>query len=267
MHPFRVLYSFIGVAALFAGAPCAAAPADTLVTTYALVTPPSSLQVGCQGPCACPIVTFPTFGSFVLVRTGADPLYTYYAVERYIASFNNGPGAVAITGSGQYRVGGEVARLQQLTLELQVQGQPVQHFDSGLQPVRASFPALDISCAVHGFFCEDSVLVVNAKPVSTAGTHDADSPTGLRSVLPNPFRDVAEIAFTLARPERVELTVVDVAGRRVRSLVAGQLEPAGPRTIAWEGRRDDGSSAPAGIYWALLSWPGGRDRRRISKLD
>src|SRR5882762_4859362 len=84
--------------------PCAASSTDTGATLYALIAPPSSFEVGCQGPCECAIVSSPTYGSFQLVQTGFDPLYTYYRVDRYIASFNNGPGAVAITGSGQYKI-------------------------------------------------------------------------------------------------------------------------------------------------------------------
>ncbi len=61
---------------LLAATPCSATPADTLGTTYALITPPSSLEVGCQAPCECPVVFLPTYGSFQLVRTGFAPLYT-----------------------------------------------------------------------------------------------------------------------------------------------------------------------------------------------
>ena len=247
---------------------CSAAPADSGGTRYTLITPPSSLQIGCQGPCACPIVELPTYGSFVLVKTGVDPLYTYYAVEDYIASFNDGPGAVAITGSGQYKVGGEVAYVQELTLDLQVLGRPSQHFDSGLKPVTTAFPLIDVSCAVHGFYCYDSVLVVDAKPVYPTGVAALPLlPAGLRTVRPNPFRTRTEISFNLDRAGPVDLTIIDVEGRRVRALVAGENLGSGLQTVIWEGRRDDGRVAPAGVYWVLLRWAGGIDRRRFTKLN
>jgi hypothetical protein len=253
-------------ARLIIAAPCAAAPADNGGTTYALITPPSSLQVGCQGPCECPIVSFPTYGSFELVRTGSDPLYTYYAVERYIASFNNGPGAVSITGSGQYKIGGEFAIVQQLTLDLDIEGHPTEHFDSGLKPVNVSFPQIDISCAVHGNYCYDSVLVVNARPSDTAGA-PAPPRAGLQAVRPNPFKSGTSIAFNLDHPGLVDLMVIDLEGRRVRVLATGQLVGSGQQIVTWEGRRDDGRMAAAGVYWVLLRWSGGVDRRRIVKLD
>jgi hypothetical protein len=247
-------------------APCIAAPADTSGTLYSLVTPPSALEVGCQDPCTCPVVATPTFGSFSLVRTGSDPLYTHYAVERFIASFNNGPGAVAITGSGQYLSGGEVALVQQLTLDLVVQGGPAQHFDSGLVPVSAPFPVLDVSCSVHGLHCFDSVLVVHAKPAVVVDVVGTGTPFGLRAVMPNPSRGVTSIAFTLDRPGTVELTVIDLAGRRVRTLAGGD-RAAGLQETAWDGRSDDGRAAPAGVYWVVLRAPGRVDRRRFVRLD
>jgi hypothetical protein len=253
---------------LLGAAACAAAPANTSGTFYVLITPPSSLQVGCQDPCACPIVYFPTYGSFELVKTGFDPLYTYYAVQRFIASFNNGPGAVSITGSGRYKIGGEFALVQELTLDLDIEGRPTEHFDSGLKPVSVPFPQIDLSCAVRGFYCYDSVLVVDAMPADAAGVPaPAPPPAGLQAVRPNPFERGTSISFALGQPGLISLMIVDLEGRRVRALAAGLLVGSGEQAVTWEGRRDDGRVAPAGVYWVLLRWPGGVDRRRIVKLD
>ena len=245
----------------------AAAPAGAGAASYALLVPTSSLQIGCQDPCQCPIVSLPTFGSFEMVQTRVDPLYTYYSVGRYIASFNNGPGAVSIVGSGEYRIGGEVALVQQLTLDLEIQGRPVQHFDSGLVPVTVAFPALDIRCAVHGFYCADSVLVVNARPLDEAGTGAPQRVPGLQAVWPNPFRTLTSLAFTLDRARPIDLAIVDLAGRRVRSLAVHRALDAGQQALAWDGLGDDGRRAPAGVYWVVLRWSDGIDRRRLVKLD
>lgn len=261
-------FTFVVVASsLLRAAPCAARTADA-ATPYGLITPPSSLQVGCQGPCACPIDVLPTYGSFELVKTGVDPLYTYYAVQRFIASFNNGPGAVAITGSGVYKVGGEFAAMQQMTLDLDINGQSTQHFDSGLEPVNAPFPRIEISCAVHGFHCFDSVLVVNAKPAEPSGIPPAQPPgAGLRTLRPNPFVGETTIAFALDRPGSVDLAILDLEGRRVRTLMRSRVTSTNEQTTVWDGRRDDGRAAAAGVYWVELRRPGAADRRRIVKLN
>jgi flagellar hook capping protein FlgD len=265
----RVFFATLTAAAISLGGAgrSPAAPADTSGVAYALVTPPSAFDVGCQGPCECPITESPTYGSFVLVETGVDPLFTQYRVDRYIASFNNGPGAVAIVGSGQYRIGGELATMQQLTLDLEVWGQPVQHFDSGLVPVRTPFPQIDVACAVHGFACYDTILVVDAKPIQVTRVPEAGVSAGLRAAQPNPFASQTAVEFTLDRPVRADLTILDVEGRRVRTLVSGQLEGPGGRSVTWDGRRDDGRAAPAGLYWVVLRWDGGVDRTRIVKVN
>ncbi len=260
---------FAALSALLLGvAPRTAVHAAETGTLYTLVVPPSSLTVGCQGPCECPVLERPTYGSFELIPTGSDPLYNYYSVERYIASFNNGPGAVAITGSGQYKIGGEFALVHQLTLDLQVEGGPRQHFDSGLKPVGAPYPQIDIACAVHGFACYDSVLEVRAKPVDlVSAAPTGPRPSGVETVRPNPFARSTAVVLRLDRASPIDLAVFDLAGRRVRQLAASRLMDAGDRTVVWDGLRDDGLAAPAGVYWLRMRWPGGLDGRRLVKLD
>jgi hypothetical protein len=234
---------------------------------YTLITPPSSFDIGCQGPCACPILMRPTYGSFTLARVGTDPLYTYYDVTGYIASFNNGPGAVAITGSGHYKIGGEFALVHEMTLDLNIEGRPPQHFDSGLVPIRSTFPRIDIECAVNGFACYDTTITVAAEPVAVAGTGgDPAAHAGIVAAWPNPFEHGIRIGYTLGHPAPVDLWIVDLAGRRVRALVTGPADAASA-VVTWDGRGDDGRLAPAGVYWVLFKSPQGEDRRRIVKLD
>jgi len=266
----RVTWAAIaaGLAALLSSGPSSATPADTSGTLYRLVTPPSALEVGCFGPCECPVQLFPTFGSFELVLTSIDPLFRNYAVRNYIASFNNGPGAVAITGSGRYRIGGEVALMQQMTLDLDIEGRPTEHFDSGLVPVGAPFPDVDVSLSVHGFACLDSVVVVNAKPIGTTDVPPFPAPRfALTSVKPNPFHGGTVIAWTMPRPGTFELTIVDLGGRKVRELAHGAAPSSEDQSVTWDGKRDDGRMAAAGVYWVWLHGPNGSDRRRIVKLE
>src|SRR5262245_2688913 len=105
----------LGFTCLFAARGDAALP-DSL--SYALTTPPSMLESGCQGPCDCAVTSEPTYGSFDLIRVGADPVYTYYEIHRYIASFNNGPGAIALVGTGTLKLD-RSAGMQEMTLDLE----------------------------------------------------------------------------------------------------------------------------------------------------
>lgn len=254
----------IAFSALFFAARADAAVPDSL--SYALDTPPSSLESGCQGPCDCAVVSEPTYGSFDLIRVGADPVYTYYEIHRYIASFNNGPGAVSLIGTGTLKVDSS-AGMQEMTLDLDVWGQP-EHFDSGIVPVSVPFPQVHAACAVHGFACMDSVIVVDAKPIEQVSVGGpAPHRFGIASAWPNPFERGTSIWLDLDRSGPVDLQIVDLSGRVTRVLAAGRTFGAGGQALGWDGRTEDGRMAPAGVYWAVLRWSGGVDRRRLVKLD
>ncbi len=73
---------------------------------------------------------------------------------------------------------------------------------------------------------------------------------------PNPFNPATELSFTMGRAGVAELTVFDVAGRKVRTLESGSFG-AGPHTVTWHGRDDAGQVVPAGVYFARLVTAGG----------
>jgi hypothetical protein len=86
-------------------------------------------------------------------------------------------------------------------------------------------------------------------------------------VVPNPARGPVRITWE-GRPSeglpgrgspagvadvgRLRLVVSDARGRRVRTL-AGEPGPA--RSLAWDGRGDDGREVPAGAYWIAMEGP------------
>jgi hypothetical protein len=73
----------------------------------------------------------------------------------------------------------------------------------------------------------------------------------LRSITPNPATGAVRIGFDLARGASARFDVVDVAGRVVRSLEAGD-RGAGSWTVAWDGTGRDGASLPAGVYFVRM---------------
>lgn len=82
---------------------------------------------------------------------------------------------------------------------------------------------------------------------------------------PNPSRPGA--AVDLRIPERgvVQVSVYDVAGRRVRSLHDGMRE-AGAHELAWDGRDDSGRAVAAGTYFVELRIDGQQRATRKSVL-
>ncbi|MBU2501278.1 T9SS type A sorting domain-containing protein [bacterium] len=75
----------------------------------------------------------------------------------------------------------------------------------------------------------------------------------LHGAFPNPFNARTVVAFTLSRQEDVELEVLDVAGRVLTSLLAGETLPAGRHEIVWDGLDKVGRPAASGTYVFRLS--------------
>jgi len=75
--------------------------------------------------------------------------------------------------------------------------------------------------------------------------------TRLMGASPNPFNPATTIAFELASPGQVSITVYDVSGRMIRSLVNGHL-PAGMHEVTWNGRDRNGATAASGVYFYRL---------------
>jgi len=65
---------------------------------------------------------------------------------------------------------------------------------------------------------------------------------------PNPFNPETHIKYTLARSEKVKLTIYNLLGHQVISLVNTQ-KPAGNHTVAWDGRDADGRLVGSGVYF------------------
>jgi hypothetical protein len=96
-------------------------------------------------------------------------------------------------------------------------------------------------------------------------------PTGydLSQNYPNPFNPSTTISFDLSVNmgvnQPVNLTVYDIRGRHVRTLVDSELSP-GSHKIHWDGRNDRGESVASGIYLYTLSAGDERFTRKMTVL-
>ncbi|MBI5711570.1 MAG: T9SS type A sorting domain-containing protein [Candidatus Eisenbacteria bacterium] len=70
-----------------------------------------------------------------------------------------------------------------------------------------------------------------------------------------PVVNGAHVAVDLPTAAHASVTVLDVQGRSVRTLVRGVL-PAGRTTARWDARGDDGQLAPSGVYFVRLNAEG-----------
>jgi hypothetical protein len=108
----------------------------------------------------------------------------------------------------------------------------------------------------------DTVIVT----VPQAGA-DVAPPTGpeLDPNRPNPFRGGTRIRFGVPRAMRVNVSVFDVHGRRVATLVDGWAPP-GYTVLEWNGRGAGGAAARAGIYLCRMVADGRTLTRRMVRL-
>lgn len=89
--------------------------------------------------------------------------------------------------------------------------------------------------------CQPSVAGVLA---DAAGALDLS----VEPAVPNPFGPRATVGFTLASPMPTRVTVLDLAGRAVATLLEGNL-PSGRHVVTWDGRAADGGAVASGLYF------------------
>jgi len=74
----------------------------------------------------------------------------------------------------------------------------------------------------------------------------------LSANFPNPFNPSTTIEYALPQAGSVELSVYDVLGRQVRTLVQDPQQAAGFYTAQWDGRDSAGRPAGSGVYFFRL---------------
>ncbi|MBI5837203.1 MAG: hypothetical protein HZB25_08160 [Candidatus Eisenbacteria bacterium] len=70
---------------------------------------------------------------------------------------------------------------------------------------------------------------------------------------PNPMFGSTELAYEFVRSGEGDLSIYDLVGQRVRTLLSGST-PAGRGIATWDGRDQAGRRLPAGIYFARLTF-------------
>ncbi len=83
--------------------------------------------------------------------------------------------------------------------------------------------------------------------------------------VPNPFNPMTEVRFETAENGHVRVTIYDVTGRLVRTLVNEDMGP-GPHSRLWQGRDDAGRPVPSGAYYLRLEANGNLDHRKVMLL-
>ena len=104
--------------------------------------------------------------------------------------------------------------------------------------------------------CLPSVALTSAPAMTPAALT-------LRGNHPNPFNPRIEIGLSIDRPGRVTVTVFDLRGRRVRTLV-DESRPAGASSILWDGTDSAGNEVASGVYAVQFVSDGRADYRKVT---
>jgi len=151
--------------------------------------------------------------------------------------------ARSVLGSGAALVAGGAFRL------IGTVGQPFvhPHVTAGPDPVT--------NRVCSGWWCVEVGYLVAAPEPGTPTMIEFGLPS------PNPSSGDMRLAFTLPQASRVAADLIDVTGRRVRTLANVDFE-AGRHALVWNGQDSDGHVTPAGVYFLRIRVNGNEVVRR-----
>lgn len=118
-------------------------------------------------------------------------------------------------------------------------------------------------------FWSSSTRIVHVYIV--AGVFDDDATLGvpvgfnIGQNYPNPFNLSTLIPYTLDRDSRVKISVSNILGQSVKTLV-DSYQPAGRHQTAWEGRDQNGREVASGIYFFRVQVDGVAQVRKMVLL-
>jgi hypothetical protein len=129
------------------------------------------------------------------------------------------------------------------------------NYTSVTQPVLSDivgeYGVLVFDAQVYGELNQSTEIVYYGPPnIDAIGESPLPFSTGLVSAYPNPFNSHIKVAFSIDHPGRVALDIFDITGRRVKSLIDGQLA-AGRYETTW-----DAANFASGTYICSLNVAG-----------
>ncbi|MFN0149385.1 MAG: FlgD immunoglobulin-like domain containing protein [bacterium] len=131
---------------------------------------------------------------------------------------------------------------------------------AGTAFARVVIVKVDVDGAQGGsIFWDDASLLNSSTGVPGA---DASRSFDLQQNAPNPFSPATRIGFSLSRPDNVDISVYDVSGRRVVTLLREWMD-AGAHSVDWNGTTANGTVASAGVYYYVMRASGGQVSRSM----
>jgi len=117
--------------------------------------------------------------------------------------------------------------------------------------------------ALNGDFDLDAIVAVNRRAaVSFQPAKGLPKEFHLAANYPNPFNNSTTLSFTTAAQGRARLTVINLLGQTVATLL-DQNVAAGSHQVIWDGSDGSGRAVDTGLYWAVLQFGEGVQRQKM----
>ncbi|TVP98713.1 MAG: T9SS C-terminal target domain-containing protein [Balneolaceae bacterium] len=126
--------------------------------------------------------------------------------------------------------------------------------NSSVQAIGISFKMLDVNVGEENVFVDDILFARTATSSDFADSKGIQSPKDfiLYNNYPNPFNSQTRIQFALPRMVNITLSVFDILGRRVLTLIDSETYSAGYHTAVWDAQDYMGRTVATGVYIYLL---------------
>ena len=145
-------------------------------------------------------------------------------------------------------------------------GSSVSHFDVSAFPNLLMEPAINPDLSQNVDLTRANFVDIGWFPSERTGVGDMGT-AGLSFVQgPNPSTDGGTLRFRLPQSQRVELSLFDLAGRRVVRIADGVMD-AGDHAVRWSRLDDRGHKVAAGIYRARLKTGGQEQTLSVVLVD
>ena len=112
-------------------------------------------------------------------------------------------------------------------------------------------PGLSINTNGYTVTSTGGTINGNVPAKSITVTDPFAAPTTLR-VAPNPANPATTIRFNLPQPTAVSLSIYDLLGQCIHTLIPNEYRQAGNYSVVWNGRDLLGQQASSGIYFINL---------------
>lgn len=104
----------------------------------------------------------------------------------------------------------------------------------------------------EGWYIDDVVVNEQFHVDIASETESLPDEVGLLPNYPNPFNPETTIPYKLSSPERVIITIYDLRGKQIRTLINTRKE-AGSYTVTWDGRDQFGAQVGSGMYFIRMT--------------